>query len=141
MSNYTDLLERYAQLAGLTPTEDFLATEEVVIGGIPIGLLNEGGDQGEVVFFARLGKPTGDTGREAIYRLMLQANALWRGTGGNTLGLHEPTGEVLLCGRVPLALCTAQALAGLLEAFAGTAQLWTEVIQGKVPALLPVTAD
>jgi len=140
MSNYTDLLERYAQFVGLTPVEALLSAEEVVVGDVTIGLMNEGGDAGEVVFFARLGQPTAAAGLEAVYRLMLQANALWSGTGGNTIGLHEPSGEALLCGRVPLALCTAQTLSGLLEAFSDTARVWREIVQGRVPAMLPSLA-
>ncbi len=137
MSNYTDLLERYAQFVGLSPVEELLAAEELVVGDVTVGLMNEGGDAGEIVFFARLGRPSDHAGLEAVYRLLLQANALWSGTGGNTLGLHEPSGEVLLCGRVPLALCSAQALAGLLDAFSGTALVWREIVQGRVPAMLP----
>ncbi len=89
-----------------------------------------------MVFFTRLGQPAPAAGVEAVYRLMLQANALWSGTGGNTLGLHEPSGEVLLCGRIPLALCSAGGLSGLLEAFSETARVWREIVQGRVPAML-----
>lgn len=140
MSNYTELLERYAQFVGLSPADTLLTTEEVVVGDVTIGLLNEGGDAGEVVFFARLGRPDAAAGLEAVYRLMLQANALWSGTGGNTIGLHEPSGEALLCGRIPLALCSAQTLSALLDAFSETARVWREIVQGRAPAMLPPLA-
>ncbi len=140
MSNYADLLERYAQYVGLASAEALLETEEVVVGDVTIGLMNEGGDAGEVVFFARLGRPTAAAGLEAVYRLMLQANALWSGTGGNTIGLHEPSGEALLCGRIPLVSCSAVTLAGLLDAFSETARVWREIVQGRVPAMLPPLA-
>lgn len=134
MSSYTDLLTSYAEFVGLSPAGDLLESEELVVGDVNIGLMN---DDGDVVFFTRLGRPPADKPAEDVYRLMLHANALWAGTGGNTLGLHQPSGEVMLCGRVATANCSAQGLAVLLDSFVDVARVWREIMQGDSFASLP----
>ncbi|CAB3662194.1 MAG: type III secretion system chaperone [Achromobacter pulmonis] len=141
MSRYQTLLADYARLAGLAPAEDFLASQELVIADLVIGLTVEGdADRGDIAFFTSLGRPAPQVAREPLLQLMLEANALWVGTGGCTLGLQAGTGAVLLCARAPLALCDAPALAAALDAFADVGLLWREVVQGRVTPELPQRA-
>lgn len=141
MSRYQTLLEDYARLAGLAPVEDFLASQELVIADLVVGLALEGdADRGDIAFFASLGRPAPQVAREQLLQLMLEANALWVGTGGCTLGLQAGSGAVLLCARAPLALCDAPALAAALDAFADVGLLWREVVQGRVSPELPQRA-
>lgn len=141
MSRYETLLEDYARLAGLSPVEDFLANQELVIADIVVGLSVEGdADAGDIAFFATLGRPAPQVPRDRLLQLMLEANALWVGTGGCTLGLQAGTGGVVLCARAPLALCDAPALAAALDAFADVGLLWRDVVQGRVTPELPQLA-
>jgi len=141
MSRYQTLLEDYARLAGLSPVEDLVAHQELVIADIVVGLSAEGdADAGDIAFFATLGRPAPQVARDQLLQLMLEANALWVGTGGCTLGLQPGTGAVLLCARAPLALCDARALAAALDAFADVALLWRDVVQGRVTPELPQLA-
>jgi hypothetical protein len=145
MSRYQQLLENYARGVGLEPIDAFLTSQEIVIGGVTVGLTLEGDpNRGDVVFFSNLGQPAAKTDRNKLNILMLQANALWAGTGGCTLGLQADTGAVLLSGRAPLALCDATALASALDAFADVAALWRNVVSGQtrpeIPALAPTAA-
>lgn len=59
MSRYQTLLEDYARLAGLAPVEDFLASQELVIADLVVGLALEGdADRGDIAFLPRsAGRP------------------------------------------------------------------------------------
>ncbi|WP_423455466.1 type III secretion system chaperone [Ottowia sp. VDI28] len=132
MTRYTALLEDYARHADL-PVQEFLANQEVVISGIAIGLAPEGDqDTDDVIFFSTLGRPSVQVDQVALMKLMLEANGLWVGTGGCTLGLQAGTGAVLLCARLSLAVSDARSLSAALQAFKNVALLWREVVQGKV---------
>ena len=140
MTRYTQLLEDYAQLVGLEPAADLLLNQELRVAGLWIGLnaeLDE--DTGNVVLFTSLGQAASHVQPDRLMRLMLEANALWAGTGGCTLGVQSGTGAVLLCIRAPLALCTAGSLARMIDAFADVALLWREIVQGRHTADLTAT--
>ncbi len=140
MTRYTTLLEDYARHIGLPPQE-LRSTQEVVIDEIPIGFAPEGDENtGNVIFFASLGRPSQQVDMQMLMQLMLEANALWVGTGGCTLGLQAGTGAVLLSARLPLELSDAKFLSSALRTFSDVAILWKEVIQGKVSPKLSLAA-
>lgn len=126
MSRYEQLLRNYGALQGLEPIDLLLATQEVIIKGVTISLILDGDDHlGDVVFCTLLGRPA--PGAPPLV-LMLEANALWVGTGGCTLGLQHGTGTALLAGRAPLPLCHASGFAHQLDAFADIALRWKTLI-------------
>ncbi|WP_169457975.1 type III secretion system chaperone [Ottowia thiooxydans] len=132
MTRYSALLEDYARHTGL-PAQEFLASQELVFGDIAIGLAPEGDeDVGDVTFFTSLGRPSAEVDRAQLMQLMLEANGLWVGTGGCTLGLQAGTGVVLLCARLSLEVTDAASLSTALQGFATVATLWREVVLGKV---------
>ena len=132
MTRYSALLQDYARHTGL-PVEEFLVKQELMTSDIAIGLAPEGDeDTGDVAFFTTLGQPGAEVDRTQLMQLMLEANGLWVGTGGCTLGLQAGTGVVLLCARLPLELTYASSLSTALQAFATVATMWREVARGKV---------
>lgn len=126
---YFNLLHELAIFLGLSP-EELRGTEELVIDDLPVGLTFSGDDEiADLVFFADLGKPAPD--RDAsVHRVLLEANGLWAGTGGATLGLHSGSGNLLICARVPLEGTTAPGLAEVLDVFVDTAHFWQLYISG-----------
>src|SRR4030095_13187377 len=112
-ANYIALLESFARHVGLLP-EEFVKTGEVVVDSTTITLLHEANnDGGDVVYFRLLNAPL--RGKEcAGYRAALEANMLWNGTGGCTLGVLPQTGALALCGRVSINAVTGQSLAVLI---------------------------
>lgn len=137
MTRYQQLLKDYAALAGLDSATDFLLSQELRIAGLWIGVNAEGDEEGgSVVIFTSLGQLEGTAQSERVMRLMLEANALWAGTGGCTLGVQSGTGAVILCIRAPLAVCNAGTLARMIDAFADIALLWREIVVGHHPAQL-----
>jgi len=126
--SYQQILEDLARLVGLDEKE-LLATEEMVIDGLSVGLMLDGDErEGNLLFFSGLGIPAPQR-LERIMRLMLQANHFWVGTGGCSLGLHPATDEVTLCGRIRLDELDARTLAALLDAYADTAKFWQAIVQ------------
>ena len=62
------------------------ATQEIVIEGLSVGLLYDGDESiGDIVYFTQLGTPAPHR-IASVYKTMLEANNLWIGTGGSTLG-------------------------------------------------------
>lgn len=130
MTRYQQLLEEYAQLVALESAADLLLGRELLVAGLAVGLDVEGDEEaGNVVLFTSVGQIDNNREPASVMRLMLEANALWVGTGGCTLGVQSGSGAVLLCIRAPLALCSAGSLARMVDAFADVALLWREVIQ------------
>lgn len=131
---YRQLLTDFAHAVGLEPVDHFLDSEEVVIDDVTISLYFEGDEAlGDVVFFALLGAP-GDARLNDVALVLLEANYLWAGTGGATLGLNAQTGQVALSGRMPLDTLDGDALASLLAAFADSASFWGRFVRGELPA-------
>ncbi|KKB64220.1 hypothetical protein WM40_06915 [Robbsia andropogonis] len=138
MTRYQQLLKDYALLVGLEPAADLVLNQELRALGLSIGLSAEGDkDKGNVVLFTSLGQLDPQLPKDRLLLLMLEANALWAGTGGCTLGVQSGTGAVLLCVRVPLAGCDAGSLAVTIDAFIDVAVLWREIVQGRHTVNLP----
>jgi len=129
---YKNLLTAFANEVGLNPVERFLETEELVIDDITVSLYFEGDDEvGEVVFFSLLGIPAEDRMAEVV-RVALEANYLWAGTGGATLGISPDTSHVVIAARLPLDTLSAPALASLLDSFVDTASFWRRYVSGEL---------
>jgi hypothetical protein len=136
LKTYTDLITAFATEVGLDPAA-LSKTQEIVINDLAIGLNYEGSDDfGDIVYFVDLGAPA-EHRKGQVYQTLLEANALWVGTGGATLGLQQDTGHVILAGRCDVEGVTPQGLAMLLDAFSDTAQFWrdyvADAVQGSAP--------
>ncbi len=124
---YQALLRDFAEAEGLDP-DALCQTEEIEIAGLPLALAFEGGDNfGDVIYVCGLG-PVPAERADTIHRRLLEANHLWSGTGGATLGLQPGTGAVVLCGRSDLESLTAEDLATVLEGFVDIALQWRHII-------------
>lgn len=131
---YLQLLSGLANHLGLPSPEDFLASEELVINGQNIGFVFEPLDPGEpeagdMLLFAVLGAPPAHR-QPDVHRLLLEANNLWVGTSGATLGLQQDTGNVVMATRLPMEGMTPEQLAGILETFLDTALFWKATVAG-----------
>jgi hypothetical protein len=124
---YQDLLTAFAEEIGLEP-EALLVTEEVVIDGLPVGLQLEGqDDDAEVLLCSLLAVPHPERWTETA-RLLLQANHLWSGTCGATLGMLPDDDMISLSMRRPLRDLTADSLAVLVAKAADIGIAWQELI-------------
>ena len=129
---YRNLLTEFANEIGLQPLDQFLETEEVVIDDVTVSLFFEGDEElGDVVFFSLLGKPSAER-LPAVTRVLLEANYLWAGTGGATLGMSPDDGTVIIAARLPLDTLNGAALASLLDSFVDSASFWRRYVAGEI---------
>ncbi len=131
---FDEFVQALAQHLGLDPVQ-LAQSQELVVDDLAVGFLHEAGegdDPGDFVFFSRLGSPQ-PVDAPAVHKVLLQANSLWLGTAGFTLGLHGGSGDILLCGRWPLlAPASPEAFMALLDPFVATALLWRGYIDGSL---------
>ncbi|MCA1963207.1 MAG: type III secretion system chaperone [Prosthecobacter sp.] len=124
--SFASLLSSFATANNL-PAEPLLLNPQVVVDGLPIGMIYEGiNDFGDIVFFAEVGHIPAERSAMA-WRLMLEGNHLWAATGGATLGLMED-GTATLCHRTPLAQLNTEALEDTLSLFAAQVQNWQAIL-------------
>lgn len=141
---YKDLLTAFAEEIGLEP-EALLVSEEVVIDGLPVGLQLDGdNDEAEVLLCSLLAAPNPERWNETA-RLLLQANHLWSGTCGATLGMLPDDDMISLSMRRPLRDLTADSLAVLVAKTADIGMAWQEFIAEResteaVPAFFDAVA-
>jgi hypothetical protein len=130
IDKYNELLRAFAAQVGIDP-DVFVETQEIVIEGFAIGLDFEGADDfGDVVYFCTLGAPA-PARKAEIYKTVLEANCLWVGTAGATIGLQQETGRLLIAGRIDLQGLDALGFGHLLDAFVDTAAFWKKHIAGE----------
>ncbi len=133
LDTYRQLLHDFALLVGLEPAT-LVRSEEVLAGGLSIGLAFEGDERvGDLLYFADLGLPP-DALRAQVHQMLLEANHFWAGTAGATLGLQPETGRVVCCGRTDLRDLDANGLATLLDLFVATATFWRHAVHDELPA-------
>jgi len=65
---------------------------------------------------------------EGLYAAMLEANHLFRDTGGATLSRDPETGHLVLCRAIPRAMLSPDGFYDAIERFVSTAQVWANVI-------------
>ncbi len=124
---YKDLLITLAEEIGLD-TASLIATEEIVIDDLPIGLQLDGeGEQAEVLLCSLLAAPSADRWAE-VAAALLHANHLWTGTGGATLGMLPVDNTVSLSLRRPLRDLDSEKLAVLLAKTADIGLAWQDYI-------------
>lgn len=71
--------------------------------------------------------------RDRVYRLMLQAQYMFRGTAGASFALDGDTGAVYLEKPMPLATMTPESFVDSFETFACVARKWRETLADFVP--------
>lgn len=125
--SYQDLLTALAEETGLGAAS-LIASEEIVIDDLPIGMqLNGEGDGAEVQLCSLLGVISPGRWNE-VSRALLLANHLWSGTGGATLGLLPDDDTVSLSVRRSLRDLDANKLAVLLAKTADIGLAWQDFI-------------
>lgn len=80
-----------------------------------------------LVFFGRIGAPP-PQGLEALLMAMLDANHLFKGTGGGTISHDAETGDFYLCRAVPLDQLDLDAFVAQFEKFVNVLELWQRLL-------------
>lgn len=87
----------------------------------------------DVLVYTDLGEVPGGNAAE-ILRNLLEANLMWAGTGGATIGLHPDTSHAILAYRTPLEGLNGEMFAAAVSQFATVAAYWRKFIaeEGRV---------
>lgn len=100
----------------------------VEVNGVTIYV--EGRDEvysDEVLVYTDLGEIPQESAAN-IHRNLLEANLMWAGTGGATIGLHPDTGHAILAYQTPMAGLNGEGLAVALTQFSNVATYWQTFI-------------
>lgn len=134
MGIMADLLKEFGDTIGVSdmaPDEDgyvsFSVDDDLIIH-----LQYEQESEG-LRFFASLGEVS-PVDRASVIADMLDANVLWRGTGGATLGLDSEKDVVTMAYQEPIGNMSYGRFEQLLDGFLITAEQWTRRIQGDAGA-------
>ena len=126
---YFEVLEEFALHVGVDSKKEFLEEQELMIEQTVVGFLWEGDEEnGDVIFFIRLGAPGAARLREIAVQL-LEANYLAAGVGGSTIGVHHDSGEVVISSSINAHGLTGEALAGVIGGFLDTASHWEGIVK------------
>lgn len=128
------LLADFAEHVGLS-AQELAYSSEIVIDTTTVTLFHEAADGrpddgGDVVMFCTLNMPP-VADRSELYKSALEANMLWVGTGGATLGLQPGTGAFTLCAKSPVAMLDADELARALDHFVDAAECWSDFVRAR----------
>ncbi len=113
-----------AGVANLQPNDDGVCAIELYDGTT----VELSCDSEALILSADLG-PLPDETAADWYPQLLEANFLWVGTRGATLGLYPPTKQVALAYREPMQCVTLERFAELLENFRQTVTYWRDRLQ------------
>ena len=83
-----------------------------------------------LTFYCRLGMIAPDQ-VGTIYPLLLEANVLWAGTGGATLGVIPDDRSVVLAYQEKAAAIDGQRFEGLLNGLVDAAEFWMKLIEDR----------
>lgn len=131
---FTRLIRDLIAEIGLPPAGEVASPVELTVDDFTLVLSTDARSEGEdIVLYAGLG--TVPAARELeVYRVLLEANLLWSGTGNATLGVNSATREAMLCHRLPIAELTGGTLAALCGRFIEIARGWRNAIESAAEA-------
>ena len=95
-----------------------------------------------VGFWGEIGDPP-PQGLEKLLSAMLEANHMFRGTGGATISRDSETGNFFLCRILDLRNFDADAFAAALERFVNTLEAWIGLVKDyrETPSDVPAAPD
>ena len=128
MARFSELMRQLGQVVDL-PFDGIGSPAEFTLDGVPVTVSSEvRGAAEDVVLHARLGAVPQARELE-VYRILLEANVLWSGTGDATLGVNSATREAVLCFRNPADRLSGDSFAALLDAFIEVAANWRNLLE------------
>lgn len=127
---YTALLEDTCRHLGVAEPAPVIDSGMLNIDGVDVYFdLRDVPLAPNVVIYAQLGAVPPEAPAEVL-RNLLEANLLWAGTGGATIGLHPDTHMAVLAYSMPFEGLTGESLAVALPQFATIAAFWRRFLDG-----------
>lgn len=139
-----DLLRRLGERLGLEDLawDDGGECTLEVDDHLTVAMYVDDADQ-NLVLYAVVGQADEDSAPQ-VYRELIEANLLWKGTGGATLGADPDAGTVILAKELPLTVLDLDSWEHHLGEFVSVTERWTarltELTSSADPESLPPTA-
>lgn len=125
---YTALIEDTCRQLGIDDPKPLVESGVFVVDGVDVYMdYRDAGFEASVVIYSELGAVPEDAPAE-ILRNLLEANLLWAGTGGATIGLHPDTRAAVIAYSMPFEGLTGTGVAAALAQFTRVAAFWREAI-------------
>jgi len=126
--SYTALLEDVCRVLGIEPADPVIQSGTLTVDDVDVYLdYRDEAFETSVVIYTDLGAVPPEA-PATLLRNLLEANLLWAGTGGATIGLHPETGQAVLSYAMPFDGLTGEGLGAALAQFAKVAKFWREFI-------------
>jgi hypothetical protein len=128
LQRYSRLLSEICQEASIEDAAEVELSGQLTVGGVSVSLIHgeEVGMPG-LLLYTELDRSLLEDETD-LFRILLEANALWAGTSGATLGLSRRTQNVVLCQSVSYDGLDSKRLVPVLQRFALVASHWKEQV-------------
>lgn len=125
---FTGVVESIARHLGLPAEDGWSSPVELQVDDVAVRLVHhDDADQSEIWMYADLVEIPEEQALN-FYREMMEANLLWSGTNGGTIGLNSESHEAVIADRVPLEGLDGDRLARRLARFIDTVEAWREYL-------------
>ncbi len=127
--DFVEATRALSDAAGLKVDGEFVSPVEFTVDGLDVIIsLDRRTGQDSIVVHSGLGKVPAQRELE-VYRILLEANVMWSGTGDATLAVNSDTQEALLCYRMlPLKDLEPPGFVAGVSAFVELARNWRDFI-------------
>lgn len=135
----TELLKDLGDRLGVPLEPDADGTCAFSADGLAVSI-HDLPELGAVALVGDLGEPPPER-LEGLYGALLEANHLFRDTGGATISRDPSGGRLCLCRALPRAALSADAFYDAVERFVSAAQVWARVVRDYRAAPAPAGED
>jgi Tir chaperone protein (CesT) family len=132
MANFVELIRALGSEAGLKVEWEPVSPVEFAVDGLPVVVsLDRRSGADAIVLYSELGEVPAERELE-VYRVLLEANVMWSGTGDATLAVNSATKRALLCYRIALKDLDGPGFNAVVSAFVELARGWRDFIAAAV---------
>ena len=123
----SEIIKTFCERTGIGYEPDADGSCAFEADGLPVTISNLR-ELDAIALVGDLGEPPPER-LEALYRMMLEANHLFGGTGGATISLDSEKGRFSLCRTLPCKAIDADSFYDVAERFVSTLEVWTKLIR------------
>ena len=125
---YRELIKGLAEKAGIAGEVQIDDEERCLLEFDGMNVVIQGVDAAHAVaFIAPVGEPPPEQS-ERLYRMLLEANHIFEGTGGATLSVNPDGGYVYLCQQLDARSLDVDEFAKALEQFLNALEAWRTLV-------------
>ena len=123
----TELLKDLGDRLGVPFEPDADGTCAFTADGLAVSI-HDLPELGAIALVGDLGAPPPER-LEGLYKALLEANHLFRDTGGATISRNPDDGRLSLCRALPLGALSPDGFYDAVERFVSAAQVWAQVVR------------